>query len=51
MVRTKVTKDKDGNEIIEEVITNADGTKTVVKKKVFRDKDGNEVTEIETVDA
>ena len=46
-MKTKVIKDKDGNDIIEETIINSDGTKTTVRKKVFKDKDGNEYTEIE----
>jgi hypothetical protein len=44
-------KDKDGRDVIEETIINADGTTTTMRRKVYRDKDGNEIIEEETVDS
>ena len=44
-------KDKEGNEIIEETIINADGTKQVIRKKVVLDKHGNQTIEEESTDS
>ncbi|EGR29468.1 phage head-tail family protein, putative [Ichthyophthirius multifiliis] len=46
----KVIKDKDGNDIIEEVTTDENGNKVVKRIKVQKDKDGNDVIEEEIVD-
>ena len=38
-------KDKDGSDIVEETITNADGSKQVVRRKAMKDKDGSDIVE------
>jgi len=49
-VRKKVTKDKDGHDMIQETIINSDGSKAVVMRKKYTDSDGNEITEEEKFD-
>ncbi|KAL4510825.1 hypothetical protein ABPG72_004979 [Tetrahymena utriculariae] len=46
----KVIKDKDGNDIIEEITTDENGNKIVKRTKVKKDKDGNDVIEEEIID-
>ncbi|KAL4479494.1 hypothetical protein ABPG72_011816 [Tetrahymena utriculariae] len=49
-VQKKVFRDKDGNEVIEEITTDANGNKITKRTKVLRDKDGNEIIEEEIID-
>lgn len=49
-VKKRVFRDKDGKEVIEEEITDADGKKYKVTTKVYRDADGNEIIEEERID-
>jgi hypothetical protein len=49
-VRKKVTKDKDGHDMIQETIINSDGSKAVVMRKKYTDSDGNEIIEEEKID-
>lgn len=49
-IKRKVFKDKDGREVTEEEVTDADGKKYKVRTKVYRDADGNEITEEERID-
>lgn len=49
-VKKKITKDKFGNEIIEETITDKDGNVKIIKKKITKDADGKEVIEEEITD-
>jgi hypothetical protein len=44
-------KDKDGNDVIIEEITDSNGNKTIIKKKVIKDSMGNDVIIEERVDA
>lgn len=43
-------RDKDGNEVYEEVVTDEFGRKKIKRTKVKKDKDGNEIIEDEIID-
>lgn len=47
----RVTKDRDGNDIVEEILVDENGNKTTKKQKIYRDKDGAEIIEEEIVDS
>jgi len=49
-VKKRVTKDRDGKDVIEEDIIDADGKKVKVRTKIYKDADGNEIMEEERVD-
>lgn len=46
-VKKKITKGKDGKDIIEEQIIDSKGNIKIIKKKIYKDAEGREVIEEE----
>jgi len=49
-IEKKAYKDKDGTEVLEEIITDAKGNKQIKRTRVKKDKDGNDIIEDEIID-